>query len=465
MAKPASQMNLVAFLQAQNCTVTPASWRHPTNMTDFLTPDYFQRIARTLEEGKIQLAFFDDRLAMPDIFNDSYADTVREGIRPVKMDLISIMAAMGAVTSRIGIGGTYSTTYYEPYHVARTFATLDLMLNGRAAWNVVTSLNDSEAANFGREGHLEHDARYDRADEFMEVVLGHWGTWDEDAILLDREGMQFADPAKVHRLNHSGRFFKSKGPFTVPRSPQGHPLIVQAGQSGRGRQFAGRWAEVIFTVYPNLAAGKGQYAEHHDSISAAGRDPASVTIVPACYVVVAETEAMAEEKRALMESLERPHDRLVLLSELLNFDFGSKPLDEPMSDDELANMSFASYRDRVVMLSKKTNPSARDFVEFSGQGTIRHFPLFCGTPSSVAEQMEEWFRAPACDGFVVMPTHLPGAFEDLVRLVVPELQKRELFQRDYAGATLRENLGLPIPTAQQCREFASANSGVGGPVK
>lgn len=203
------QMTLVAFLQAQNCSNYPASWRHPQTMPDFMSPQYYQRIARTLEEGKFDLAFFDDRLAMPDRYGDDYEESVRHGIRVVKMDLVSIMTTMGLAAQHLGIGGTYSTTYYEPFHVARVFATLDLMIGGRAAWNVVTSLNDSEAMNLSQTEHLEHDLRYDRADEFMEVVLGHWNTWDKDAILLDREKGIFADPRRsivsTTRVNSSGR--------------------------------------------------------------------------------------------------------------------------------------------------------------------------------------------------------------------------------------------------------------------
>jgi alkanesulfonate monooxygenase SsuD/methylene tetrahydromethanopterin reductase-like flavin-dependent oxidoreductase (luciferase family) len=212
------QMKLIAFLQAQNCSNYPASWRHPSSMGDWDTRQYYERIARTLEDGKFHLAFFDDRLGMPDRYGDEFATTVKHGIRATKLDPLTVALVMGLATERLGIGTTYSTTYYEPFHVARIFATTDLMLGGRAAWNVVTSLNDSEAANFGLKSHLEHDLRYDRADEFMEVVMGHWDTWADDAIRLDRASGVFADPAKVKRLDHSGRFFKSRGPFTVPRS-------------------------------------------------------------------------------------------------------------------------------------------------------------------------------------------------------------------------------------------------------
>jgi FMN-dependent oxidoreductase (nitrilotriacetate monooxygenase family) len=440
------QMTLVAFLQAQNCSNYSASWRHPQTVSDFMTPQYYQRIARTLEEGKFDLAFFDDRLALPDRYGDDYEEAVRHGIRVVKMDLVSIMTAMGLATQHLGIGGTYSTTYYEPYHVARVFATLDLMLGGRAAWNVVTSLNNSEALNFSQTEHLEHDLRYDRADEFLQVVLGHWNTWDNDAIKLDRASGIFADPKKVHRLDHKGKFFRSRGPFTVPRSPQGHPVIIQAGQSGRGKTFASRWGELIFVIFPNLAVGQKTYADFKQQVKLSGRDPDKVKLSPLIYAVPGETKSIAEDKVALIDKLAHPMDSLALLSEVLNFDFASKPMDEPFTEQELKSISgLQAIRDRVVNLSGKPNPTTRDFVQYSGRGTIREVPTFVGTASSIADQMEEWFNGGACDGFVLGATHMPGAYEDFVRLVVPELQRRGLFRKEYPGKTLRDTLGLAVP--------------------
>jgi FMN-dependent oxidoreductase (nitrilotriacetate monooxygenase family) len=446
MDKPRRDITMVAFLQAQNCSNYPASWRHPATTLDFLRPEYYQRIARALEDAKFHLAFFDDRLSLPDIYRGDYADTVAHGIRAVKMDLTPIMTAMGMVTSHIGLGGTYSTTYYEPFHVARLFATLDLMLGGRVAWNVVTSLNDSEAANFGQDHTLPHDERYDRADEFMQVVHGHWDSWDEDALILDRDRGRFADPAKVHRLEHRGTWFRSRGPFTVPRSAQGHPVLIQAGQSGRGRRFAARWGELVFVIYPNLAFGKQAYVQFKADVAATGRDPDLVRVAPAVYAVVAETRAMAEDKRALIDGLAKPIDALTLLSEVLNFDFARKDMDEPFTSEELGAISgLQGFRDRVIQLSGKPNPTVRDFVHYSGRGTIHEHPVFCGSPKDVADQMEQWFVAPACDGFVLAATHMPGAYEDFGRLVVPELQRRGLFRREFQGTTLRENLGLPKP--------------------
>lgn len=437
---------MVGFLQAQNCSIAPGSWRHPASATDFLTPEYFQRIGRVLEEGKFHLAFFDDRLAMPDIYQNDHGEAVENGVRVVKMDPVSIITAIAMATSRIGLGITYSTTYYEPFHVARLFATLDLMSKGRAAWNVVTSLNNSEAANFGRTEHLAHDLRYERADEFLEVVQGLWNSWEEDALVVDKASGQFAHADKVHRLSHKGKFFSASGPLPVPRSPQGQPVLIQAGQSGRGRQFAGRWGDLIFVVYPTLEAGKRQYAAVKQEVEAAGRNPDDVAICPACYVCVGETQAIAEEKREYIRALAKPIDALVLLSEALNFDFGSKSMDDEFTDAELETLSWTGFRERVVELSGKANPTVRDFVYFSGRGTIGEFPIFCGTPTAVADQMEEWFTERACDGFVLAATHTPGAFEDFTRMVVPELQRRGLYHKDYPGTTLRDSLGLAAPS-------------------
>lgn len=438
------QMKLIAFMQAQNCSNYAASWRHPEAVLDFGTKEYYQRIGRTLEAGKFHLAFFDDRLAMPDIYGGDYANTVRYGIRAAKLDPIVCALTMGLATEKLGIGVTYSTTYYEPFHVARLFASMDLLLNGRLAWNVVTSLNDSEAANFGAAGHLEHDLRYDRADEFMEVVTGHWGSWADDAIVQDRKQNLFADPEKVRRLDHKGRFFKSRGPFTVPRSAQGEPVIIQAGQSGRGQKFATQWGDLLFVVYPDLVVGKRSYAAMRAVLDAAGRT--STAIAPACNFIVGATKAEAEDKMALVESLAMDVDGLVLLSEVLNYDFASKPRDEPFTDDELKSISgLQGVRDRVTQLSGNKNPTTEDFLKFSKRGTIHEQMLFWGTPTDIADQMEEWFKAPACDGFVVAATHVPGTYEEFVKFVIPELQRRNLFHSDYEGRTLRENLGLARP--------------------
>ncbi|HXW42130.1 MAG TPA: LLM class flavin-dependent oxidoreductase [Xanthobacteraceae bacterium] len=437
------QMVLVGFLQAQNCTNLASSWRHPASRTDSWSPDFYRHIGRVLEAGKFHLGFFDDRLSMPDMYGRDHAHTVAHGIRCVKLDAVTVLTVMAMATERLGLGATYSTSYYEPFHVARVFATLDLMSGGRAAWNVVTSLNDGEAQNMGRDEVIGHDLRYDRADEFMEVVLGHWDAWEDDAIVQDKATGLFARPQQVHRLDYRGRFLRSRGPFTVPRSAQGHPVIIQAGASGRGKRFGARWGEIIFVIYPNLDAGKRDYAEFKAEVAGFGRDPAAVTIAHLVSPVTAATTAEAEDKWAEIDKLPLEIDALSLLSEALNFDFANKAMDEPFSEQELERMSgLQGIRDRVVAVKK--NPTVRDFIRISGRGRVQN-PIV-GDGNQVADRLEQWFAAPACDGFVISATHVPGAYEDFVRFVVPELQRRGLFRKDFAGATLRQNLGLPVPT-------------------
>ncbi|MFL6799789.1 MAG: LLM class flavin-dependent oxidoreductase [Xanthobacteraceae bacterium] len=440
------QMTLVAFLQAQNCTNLPSSWRHPLSRPDTWSAQYYRDLGRVLEAGKFHLGFFDDRLSMPDLYGRDHAHTVKHGIRCVKLDAVTVLMALGMATKRLGLGATYSTSYYQPFHVARVFATLDLLTDGRAAWNVVTSLNDGEAQNMGREEVVPHDERYDRADEFMQVVLGHWDSWEQDAIVQDKVSGLFAHPEKVRRLDHVGRHFRSRGPFTVPRSPQGRPVIIQAGQSGRGRRFGAQWGEVIFVVYPNLTTGKLDYAAFKADIAKCGRNPEDVKVTQLITTIVAATRAEAEDKRALIDKLPLEIDALSLLSEALNFDFATKGMDEPFTDAELASISgLQGIRDRALRESGKKNPTVRDFVEFTGRGRV-HNPIV-GGPKEVADCLEEWFSASACDGFVVAATHVPGAYDDFVQFVVPELQRRRLLHKDYAGATLRDNLGIPVPFA------------------
>ncbi len=439
------QMVMVGFLQAQNCTNLVSSWRHPLSREDTWSPEYYADLGRILEEGKFQVAFFDDRLAMPDRFGNDHKHTVEHGIRCVKMDPVTVMMVMGMATKRLGLGSTRSTTYYEPFDVARTFATIDLMTNGRAAWNVVTSMNDGEALNMGKDIHPEHDSRYDRADEFMEVVMGHWTSWDDDAIVQDKTTGLFAHGDRVRRIDHRGEYFQSRGPFTVPRSKQGHPVIIQAGQSGRGKKFAARWGELLFVGSPaTLDLGRQNYKAIKASIAAEGRNPDHVVIAPSAYVVCAETRMEAEDKLALTEKLTTDIDALSLLSEAMNFDFASKGIDEPFTDDELDNISGTqSMRDRVRAVSGLKNPTPREFIKFSSRA--RPNKPFVGGPKDVADGLEEWFTTGVCDGFVIAATHTPGTYAEFVKYVVPELQRRGLYHKDYRGATLRENLGLPIP--------------------
>lgn len=434
---------MVGFMQAQNCSNYPASWRHHQSAGDFLTPDYYQRIARALEDGKFHLGFFDDRLALPDIYGADHKEAVKNGIRVVKMDPVPILATMAMSTKNLGLAATISTTYYNAFHIARTMMTLDHMTGGRAGWNVVTSLNDSEAFNMGAAGTIEHDRRYDRADELMTNIIDMWGAWDSDAILFDKENGVFADPGKVRSYDFQGEWFQTRGTFTVPPSPQGHPVIVQAGQSGRGRQFACEWGEVIFTIQNNVDRGVQVRNEMRKEAAQQGRDPDTIAICPAVYVTTGETQAIAEDKYAYVNNLAKPIDGLTLLSEVLNFDFATKGYDEPFTDEELGSINgLRGILDKVVRLSGKSNPTLKDFVDHSGRGTVHEAPHIVGDPKQVADELEKWFTEGAADGFVLFASHTPGAYEEFSRYVVPELQRRGIYHDDYAGPTLRGNLGF-----------------------
>jgi FMN-dependent oxidoreductase (nitrilotriacetate monooxygenase family) len=353
-----------------------------------------------------------------------------------------VLGGIIAATSRIGVGATYSTTYYDPFHVARTFATLDHLSGGRAAWNVVTSVNDSEAQNFGLRRHLGHDERYDRAHEFLQAVTALWDSWEDGALIMDRESGEFADPARVHPVDHHGTWFDVRGPLTVPRTPQGHPAILQAGSSGRGREFAARWADIIFTADPGLAVARQHYTDQRDRIAAAGRDPDSVRILPMAYTVVGETQAIAEEKeRLFLEAYVHPKASLALLSEVLNYDFAKHDLDDPVTEEMTEAASGIRGLADGVRRHLDREVTVRDLA--AHRATLLQGPRFVGTPERVADQMQEWFTTGGCDGFVLAATHLPGAFEEFVRMVVPVLRDRGLVRRDYTTRTLRGHLGLP----------------------
>ncbi len=441
------RMALVGFMQAGNATVYAGSWRHPATEHGFLTAAYYEKLGRTLEQGCFDLMFFDDRLAMPGIYGGSVAEAVRTGARPVKLDLSIVLGILAAVTEHIGLGATYSTTYYSPYHVARTFATLDHLSGGRAAWNVVTSVNDSEAQNNGMKEVLAHDRRYDRADEFLEATTGLWDSWDDDALVFDRATPLFADPAKVHELDYDGDWFSVRGPLTVPRCPQGRPVLLQAGSSGRGRDFASRWAELIFTGDPDIDIARSHYKDQKERIAERGRDPDGVKMLPMAYTVVGESPAHAQEREQLfLNDLVDPMASLTLLSELMNYDFSGMALDAPITDELIESVS--GIRGLVQNIRTHIGGDTVKLADLAGhRATLLQGPRFVGTGPDIADQMEAWFDSGACDGFVVAATHSPGAYEDVVRLVVPELQRRGVFRDRYTGSTLREHLGLERPAS------------------
>jgi FMN-dependent oxidoreductase (nitrilotriacetate monooxygenase family) len=441
-------MNLVAFVSASTVQASMGGWTHPATDPRIFEPDYYIGVARTLERGGFDAMFIDDRLAMPTIYGNSPAEAVRRGSRVIKLDPLVIMSLLAGQTTSLGLGATYSTTYYAPYHVARAFATLDFMSQGRALWNIVTSLNADEAANFGVE-YLAPDTRYDRADEFLEIVTRLWESWGPGAVQLDRETRTFADPAKVREIDYHGKYLSSKGPLTVPRAPQDWPLLLQAGQSGRGQQFAARWADLVFTAPVDADGARKHYANHQDALRENGRPEAAARLLPAILPIVGETEELALLKQKIYDDNTDPGEQLVMLSEAANLDLSQYPHDEPILDRILADVTGTKgLLANAVTRAKRAfgeNATINDLAKSQSQGgTYR----MVGSPTQVADQLEEWFTSRACDGFVVLPTFMPGAFEDFSRLVVPELRKRGLVppESDDTGP-LRQRLGFPKRSA------------------
>lgn len=437
-------MTLAAFASASTNRGNFGAWTHPATDLGILDADYYVNLGRSAERYGFDILFFDDRLAMPAVYGDSPAEAVRLGTRPVKLDLIAVLSIISAHTNRIGLGATYSTTYHAPFHIARAFATLDHLSGGRAVWNIVTSLNRNEAENFGVPFQAE-DQRYDRADEFLEVVSGLWQTWERDALKRDRTTGVYADPAKVHELNFEGKYLSSRGPLTVPQTPQGWPVLLQAGQSGRGMEFAGRWADLIFTGPRNLEGAVAHYKKQADSFEAAGRPRDAARILPAVQVIVSETTEDAQSKRAYFHTLGSLEEELVLLAEMANFDFSQLPLDEPLPDNLLESVQGGRG------LLQRYIDGAR--AKFGPKATLRQMAenqhsnglvQFVGNPSQVADGLCEWFEAHACDGFAIVPSDDPGSFEDFGRLVIPELRRRRVVPELQPGSqTLRERLKLP----------------------
>jgi len=354
---------------------------------------------------------------------------------------LTLLPALATVTEHLGLIATASTTYNEPYHVARKFASLDHISGGRAGWNMVTSGNPHEAMNFGLEEHVEHATRYRRAREFFDVVTGLWDSWADDAFIRDVEAGVYFDPEKLHILNHKGEHLKVRGPLNIARPIQGWPVIVQAGASDAGRQLAAETAEVIFAAGNNIANARTFYADVKGRMEKLGRPRTHLKVLPGAFVVVGETAAEAREKRARLDSLVHYDSAIASLSVVLGHDASGFDPDGPLPEIPESNAS-KSGRERIVELAKRESLTVRQLAQrVGGYGGL----AFVGTPAMIADQMEEWLLTEACDGFNVMFPYLPGGLDDFVDHVVPELQRRGLFRRDYEGTTLRENLGLPRP--------------------
>ncbi len=432
---PARQLHLNAFLM--NAGHHDAAWRHPRSRPERVTDvRYFQELARTAERGKLDSVFFADGLAL----QGKVRHNALGGFEP-----LTLLAALATVTEHVGLIATVSTTFNEPFHTARKFASLDHISGGRAGWNIVTSGSVDEARNFGLEEHLEHGLRYERAREFVEVATKLWDSWEDDARVVDRESGVYADTGKVHEINHRGRHFGVQGPLNVPRTPQAYPLLVQAGSSEDGKEFAAQYAEAVFTAQQTLADGQSFYKDLKSRLARYGRREDDVKILPGICPVIGATEAEAHALEEELTELQVPEYGLTQLSGMLGVDVTGLPLDGPLPDlpEERDINGNKSRFTLVAELARRDNLTLRQLIARLGGG--RGHRVFAGTPEQIADQLQEWFTHGAADGFNIMPPHLPGGLSDFVDHVVPILQARGLFRTAYTGRTLRDHYGLPRP--------------------
>jgi FMN-dependent oxidoreductase (nitrilotriacetate monooxygenase family) len=436
MAHATRKMHLVAYLKTGPTASYASAWRHPTaSLHDIWDAERYEDVARLLEEARFDALFFADGLGLPDLYKGRFDDYVGRGGQMSLIDPMIVLPLMARATKHLGLGSTISTTFNQPYHIARSIGSLDLLSKGRAAWNVVTSATDYEARNVGMAGVPPKDQRYDRADDVLEACCALWDCWDADALVMDKASGVFADPAKIHYADHAGPFVSVRGPMSIPRSPQGRPVILQAGSSPRGRECAVRWADVIFCTPATKADAVEFRDDMHDRLRAAGRDPEEIRILPTLSVVIGETEGIAREKAAFFDSLIDPELVLASSSTLLGVDL-SRVESAEQAEAEAGNQGIAGSRDRMSQVARAQGISFAAAVR-------KPRGLLAGTASQIADYMEDWFTAGACDGFVMPPTTFPTTYEDFARTVTPELQRRGLLRRDYAGRTLRENIANP----------------------
>lgn len=439
MSKREGQYRLAAFLQSTGHHV--AAWRHPEAQADAgQNIVHYRQIAQTAERAKFDMIFLADQLA---VRRDGDDESLTRDGKFAFFEPIMLLSALSAVTERIGLVATATTTYNEPYHIARRFASLDHLSNGRAGWNVVTSETEIEAKNFSLEHHMEHGLRYERAREFLEVVTGLWDSWDDDAFIRDKESGISFHLEKLHVLNHKGKYFSVRGPLNIARPPQGYPVIVQAGASEEGRDFAASIAEVIFTAQRTLEEAQAFYKDIKGRMSSYGRSPEHLKILPGVFPVVGRTEAEAREKYDQLQKLIHPKVGLALLSRHVGgFDLSAYPLDGPLPELPETNETRSRLK-LVAALAARDNLTIRQTYQAIA-GARGHWTIL-GTAQQIADHLENWFANDAADGFNIMPPYLPGGLDDFVEHVIPLLQRRGRFRTDYEGQTLRENLGLPRP--------------------
>jgi len=409
-----------------------AGWRWDGAFTTSCSLPVMQSIASIAERGKFDLFFISDAVVMDPGDHPSFVN---------RFEPMTLLAALSMVTRNIGLGATVSTSFSEPFHVARGFASLDHISSGRAAWNVVTSTHDKAALNFSKDRLNEHDLRYEVASEFVDVVRGLWDTWNDGAIVADRSTGTFLDKSKVRTLDHKGRFFTVKGPLNIERCPQGHPVIIQAGGSPPGQELSARCADLVFSVVNgDPTSAKSAYDSLKTRVIKHGRAPAEVPILPGVMPIIGRSDEEAKEQLARLQGWLTSTNAMALVSQRIGFDISGYPLDGPIPDFPEKTERGQAFSKTLLEMARREKMTLRDLYNITA--AARGHWVVCGTPKRIADILEQWFVEERADGFVVMPAYFPGAFDDFVDLVVPELQRRGLYRCDYAGSTLRDHLGL-----------------------
>ena len=434
------QIRLGAFLQGVGHHL--AAWRHPdVDPRKAISIDHFKNLARIAERGKFDAIFFADGLGLP----PAPASLLTKAAPIHYFEPLLLLSILSTVTEKIGLAATVSTTYLPPFHLARKFATLDHLSNGRAAWNLVTSGTDFEAANFGLSEQVAHHERYARAREYVDVARALWDSFEDDPFLFDQAGGRFFEPAKLHPADHNGEHYSVRGPLAIGRPPQGYPVLVQAGSSDDGQDLAAATAEVVFTAQQTLADAQAFYKGLKERAIRYGRAPESILVFPGIQPIIGRTQQEAEDKFEQLQSLVDPVLSIGLLSAFLNRDLSAHPIDGPLPDLS-STEGWQSRQQLFVDLARRENLSIRQLaLKISGG---RGHKILIGTSESIADQLEEWFTHDAADGFNILPAVFPSGLVEFTDLVIPELRRRNLFRSDYEGKTLRENLGLARPTNQ-----------------
>jgi len=424
------QMHLGLFLQGAGHHVS--GWRHPDAESGSENFDLLRRVAKEAEDAKFDMLFLADGLTSG---TDAHPSMV------ARFEPLTLLSALAMVTDKIGLAATASTTYGEPYHTARAFASIDHLSHGRAAWNIVTTSYARTANNFSK-SHPEHDERYAVAEEFVDVVRGLWDSWDDDAFPKDKEKGVYADPGKVHVLNHTGKYYSVQGPLNIPRSPQGHPVLIQAGSSGPGQDLAARIADIVFTAQQSLPEAQSFYTSLKERVVKAGRDADSVAVMPGFMPIIGDSFEDAAEKLKELNRWTDIKSAMPLLEERIGHSLAEYDLDGPLPDLPISDQ-LRSRAELLRDLARRENLTIRDLALRVAAGRGHHIVL--GTAEQIADRMQEWFEGKAADGFNVMPPYFPGGLEDFNRKVVPILQERGLFRTEYTGSTLRDHLNIARP--------------------